>query len=480
MVAVLERPPSSEGTTAREPLADLVVVANRLPMRRVGNEGNWQASPGGLVAALSQSLVERSVTWVGWLGETSPVSAGCEEFVADSLRMVSLPIDEGELEAFYHGFSNATLWPLYHDVIRRPTFNREWWDAYVAVNERFANVVATKAARGGAVWVHDYQLQLVPAMLRAVRPDLRIGFFLHIPFPPQELFMQLPWRRQLVAGMLGADVIGFQVPNAAQNFGVLARRLARAHGMLPTLSYEDRQVRVAAYPVSIDVGRFEELASRADVMAQAKLVREQLGSPRVLLAGVDRLDYTKGIEARLQAYRELLAEGVISAPECSMVQIAVPTRDLVPEYVEERERIERLVGEINGDFGAMGKPAVHYLHRTLDFEDLVALYLATDVMLVTPYCDGMNLVAKEYVASRLDDSGSLVLSEFAGAARELNASVLVNPHDIVGLKDGLLRAIRSHERDIRRRMRALRRAVHAWTAKDWADKFLADLKGAAE
>ena len=484
MVALLERPsaPPSVQPDTPLPMSELVIVANRLPIQRSRQiDGGWSASPGGLAATLSQALAEREeergVTWVGWSGEAGPCDELGANGAAEGIHLVALELGDDEIECFYHGFSNGTLWPLYHDVVRPPVYIRKWWDCYMAVNRRYAEMVARHAAPGGSVWVHDYQLQLVPQMLRELRPDLRIGFFLHIPHPPQELFMQLPWRRQIIEGLLGADVVGFQVPVAAQNFAVLARRLTSARGSLPKLTYEGRVVHVGPYPVSIDMTRFEDLARRPDVIAQSRLLREQLGNPRVLLAGVDRLDYTKGIEPRLQAFRELLAERSISVPDVSMVQVAVPSRDHVAKYVEERERIEQLVGEINGDYGQMGAPAVHYLHRNLDLEDLVSLYIATDVMLVTPYRDGMNLVAKEYVASRVDDTGSLVLSEFAGAARELHAAVLVNPHDLDGLKEGILRAMRTPERDARRRMRVLRRAVSAWTASDWADRFLMDLDG---
>jgi trehalose 6-phosphate synthase len=447
---------------------ELVVVANRLPVHRVagddGEEAAWETSPGGLVSALVPMLLGRKVAWIGWTGDP------CEPeppFSHEGMTLVPVEMSEAEISSFYTGFSNGTLWPLYHDAIQPSEFHREWWRAYQTVNHRFAHYAAAVAGHGATVWVHDYQLQLVPAMLRSLRPDLRIGFFLHIPYPPQELFMRLPWRYQLIEGMLGADVVGFQVPVAAQNFGVLARRLVAARGSLPLLSLRGRQIRVGAFPISIDLERMEEIAGRPEVVAEAEALRSRLGSPRVVLLGVDRLDYTKGIEARLRAYRELLQDGLIEAGDCVLVQIAVPSRADVPAYGDERERIERLVGEINGDFGDVGRPAVHYIHRGSSTEELVALYRAADVMLVTPYRDGMNLVAKEYVAARLDDTGTLVLSEFAGAARELSGAVLVNPHDTASVKEAIVAAIRTSEHEARRRMRANRRAVARWTVHDW-------------
>ena len=298
----------------------VVVIANRLPISRLEGTEQWQPSPGGLVSALAPALRGRRGTWIGWSGDTT----GAEPFSQDGISYEPLQLTECEVEEFYEGFSNRTLWPLYHDAIRPPEFDPTWWSSYVEVNARYADHAARVAEPGALAWVHDYQLQLVPAMLRKLRPDLRIGFFLHISFPPQELFMQLPWRREIVEGILGADIVGFQVPLAARNFSVLANRLTKAHGRGPELTYGDRTVRIGAYPASIDVSRIEQIAESPETLLRTKQIREQLGSPRKLLLGVDRLDYTKGIEARLMAYKELLAEGTISVPDCVMVQIAVP------------------------------------------------------------------------------------------------------------------------------------------------------------
>jgi trehalose 6-phosphate synthase len=468
--------PDATASRRSSPLKDFVVVANRLPVRRVtdGAEQRWLPSPGGLAAALTPLVAGLGCAWVGWSGDGEEA----DPFLHGDALLVPLGLSADELAGFYDGFSNRTLWPLYHDAIRAPEFHREWWAAYEAVNHRYAAAAAAVAAPGALVWVHDYQLQLVPGMLRALRPDVRIGFFLHIPYPPQELFMRLPWRTELLEGMLGADVVGFQVPVAARNFAVLAHRLTSALGRLPDLRFRGRPVRVGAYPVSIDVRRIEEMAATAEIQSLAKTTREQFGNPRRLLLGVDRLDYTKGIEARLLAYGELLAEGEVAPPDCVLAQVAVPSRDDVPAYHDERARIEHLVGNLNGDYSEMGSPAVHYLHQTQELDQLLALYCAADVMLVTPYRDGMNLVAKEYVACRTAETGSLVLSEFAGAARELTAARLINPHDIDGLKAAILAAIRSGPVDDRRRMRALRRTLSGWTIYEWGRAFLDDLRRA--
>ncbi len=461
-----------------DPRSDLVVVANRLPLRKsIAADGTagWIPSPGGLVTSLQAVIDGLGLTtaWVGWDGTVDDVPES--PWLSDRVAAIPVSLSESEVAGFYDGFANGTLWPLYHDAIRRPTFDESNWPDYVAVNERFAEAAAASVAHGGTVWIHDYHLQLVPAMVRALRPDVRIGFFLHIPFPPPELFLQLPWRREVLTGLLGADVIGFQEPVAARNFGLLVRRLDLAGGGLPILRHEGRPVRVGSYPVSIVVEQYEAPASEPAVAEAVARLRDRLHHPRTLLLGVDRLDYTKGIEGRLEAFRTVLAEGNLRASDVTLVQVAVPSREDVGFYQRERELVERLVSEINGEFGAVGAPVIHYLYQSFELPELLALYRAADVALVTPYRDGMNLVAKEYVTSRVDDDGVLILSEFAGAARELSHALLVNPFDRRGMVDAIRRAIDMPLDERQQRMRQLRKAVRSWTATDWARTFLGDV-----
>jgi trehalose 6-phosphate synthase len=399
-----------------------------------------------------------------------------EPFIDDGLSLVPVPLNDQELREFYEGFSNATLWPLYHDVVAKPEFHREWWEAYVRVNRRFAERAAAVAAEHAMVWVHDYQMQLVPAMLRELRPDLRIGFFLHIPFPPVELFSQLPWRRQILEGLLGADLIGFQLPGGAANFVRLVRQRVGHKTHRDTVYLPDgRTVTAGSFPISIDVEGLETLARSDAVQQRAKEIREQLGDPRHLLLGVDRLDYTKGIHARLRAYAELLQEGKIDGDSAVFVQVATPSRERVQQYRVLRDEIDLLVGRINGDLSRIGRPAISYLHSSFPREETAALYRAAGVMVVTPLRDGMNLVAKEYVACRYDDEGALVLSEFAGAADELKQAFLVNAYGINGMKESILRARRATPRGRTRRMRALRKTVVEHDVNHWASSFLAEL-----
>ena len=386
-----------------------------------------------------------------------------------------------EVEDYYEGFSNATLWPLYHDVIAPPEFHRAWWETYTDINQRFAEAAAAQAAPGATVWVHDYQLQLVPRLLRELRPDVRIGFFIHIPFPGYEIFAQLPWRKQIVEGLLGADLLGFQRPSDATNFLRACRRAAGLSTRGSRVRAEDgRIVQASPFPISIDSASFEEMARTDEVQARAKEIRAALGDPEVVLLGVDRLDYTKGILHRLKAYGEILADGRLAPPEAVLVQVASPSRERVQQYRVLRDEVEVTVGRINGMHGELGSPPIHYLHQSYPREEMTALYVAADVLLVTSLRDGMNLVAKEYVACRFEETGALVLSEFTGAADELGSAFLVNPHDIEGLKDAIVRAARISPREARRRMRSMRKRVRTHDVSRWADEFLSALRGAPE
>src|SRR4051795_5246936 len=457
----------------------VVVVANRLPVDQVTDPDGttrWQRSPGGLVTALEPFVAGRGGAWVGWSGSAGEAP---EPFESGGMSLVPVPLTEDEVDGYCEGMRHASLWPLYHDVVEKPEYHRRWWDIYVQVNKRFAERAAEVAAEDAIVWVHDYQLQLVPAMLRQRRPDLTIGFFLHIPFPPYELFTQLPWRQAIIEGLLGADLVGFQRPAAAANFVQLARRLHELPTRGNLIEYEGRTVAARAFPISIDARSFDELASSPEVLARAKEIRAELGDPRRIVLGVDRLDYTKGISVRLNAFQELLEDEVIEAPETVLVQVATPSRERVEHYVHMRETIEQQVGHINGVFGSIAGPAVHYFNQSMPREELAALYRAADVMLVTPYRDGMNLVAKEYVAARGDLGGALVLSEFAGAAAELKQAFLVNPHDIAGVKSQLLRALRVEPAEGAKRMRAMRRYLAKNDLDHWAGSFVAALRDQA-
>ncbi|GAA1242047.1 trehalose 6-phosphate synthase [Microbacterium phyllosphaerae] len=457
--------------------ADFVVVANRLPVDRVvGPDGGeeWRTSPGGLVAALEPMMRSARGAWVGWPGQPD---VELDPFEINGIDLVPVPLSAEEVADYYEGFANDTIWPLYHDVIAPPQYHREWWEAYVKVNRRFAEAAAAVAAPNGTVWVHDYQLQLVPQMIRELRSDVTIGYFHHIPFPAHGLYAQLPWRDQVLRGLLGADVIGFQRAQDATYFLTAVRRRLRhdVKGSAVTIPTDDGGTRTAvarAFPISIDTAPYLELAARPDVRARAAEIRESLGNPKKILLGVDRLDYTKGIRHRIKAYGELLEDGQLSVEDVTFVQVASPSRERVDAYVHLRDEIELAVGRINGDHDTMGHTAIRYLHQGYPREEMVALYLAADVMLVTALRDGMNLVAKEYVATRADNRGVLVLSEFTGAADELRQAVRVNPHDIAGLKDAIMTAVSMTPSEQGKRMRSLRRRVLENDVNAWSSSFL--------
>jgi trehalose 6-phosphate synthase len=468
--------------------SDLIVVANRLPIEIKPHEDGppeWRRAPGGLVSALEPVLEGRAATWIGWSGRFADQDDGTIDAVPDHVASLGecvlheVPITEAEAEDYYDGFSNNALWPLYHDVIVSPTYDRNQFEVYREINRRFAKSVAALASEGATVWVHDYQLQLVPGLLRALRPDLKIGFFLHIPFPPVELFAQVPWRGHLLRGMLGADVVGFQTPGGARNFLYLCKRQLglRVEGddVFVDGANGERRVRAQAFPISIDARSIDELARDPRIQQRARDVRRSLGSPSVMLLGVDRLDYTKGIDTRMEAFTELLVDGAFDAATTVFVQVATPSRENVEDYQRIRDEVELIVGRANGQHGRVGYAPIKYLHQPVGREDLVALYMAADIMVVTPLRDGMNLVCKEYVAARADGDGALVLSEFTGAANELRDAWLVNPYDADGMKESIMAAASAPKEERMRRMETMRRQVFDHDVERWARSFLSTL-----
>lgn len=426
----------------------------------------WETSPGGLVRALVPILQARDGAWVGWAGTEDEQ---LEPFTYGSIRQIPVTLSHDDIDRFYFGFCNATLWPLYHDAVVAPEFHRHWWRAYEAVNGRYADRVINVLDTNGVAWIQDYQLQLVPRIIRQSRPDATIGFYLHIPFPPIELFARLPWRKQIIEGLLASDVVAFQTRRSAENFIRSARRFGDAASLgRGVLSVHGHTVRVQRAPIGIDVDEFRDLAASPDVQRAARELRTAMGNPDKVILGVDRLDYTKGIDVRLEAIDALLSRTAATDARYAFVQIAVPSREAVPAYQLLRETVEGAVGRINGAYAMPGWSPVLYLYRSVSLRDLVAYYVAADVMLVTPLRDGMNLVAKEYVATRVHNTGALVLSEFAGAAEQLKSALIVNPHDVDAVADTLLRAIEMPADQIGRRMRALTRTVRKWDVFRWA------------
>ena len=427
-------------------------------------------SVGGLSTGLRGPHERSGGLWIGWPGNTRGLDAEARSEVANQLarlRTVPVTLDAREISIYYEHISNGVLWPICHDRIDRLPFRVDGWDVYEAVNARFADAVAEHYQPGDVVWVHDYQLLRVPALLRERVPGARIGFFLHIPFPNPEIFFTLPTRRWLLEGMMGADVIGFHTMRYHGHFRAALRRTfaveANANGVV---TWGSRAVQLGVFPMGIDAADFARRAATAEV---GEKTVEYKGPGQRLLVGIDRLDYSKGIPRRLLAVEQLFRMHPEWREKVRFIQVAVPSRDQVGAYRRFRREVNSLIGRINGEFGTPNWTPIHYMYRSVPRAVLVALYRAADVMLVTPLRDGMNLVAKEFAASRIDDEGVLVLSEFAGAAEKLGDALLVNPYDIDGTAETIHRALTMDVDERRRRMRALRATVsehdvHRWTA----------------
>ena len=460
----------------------LVLVSNRLPFRaeRDGRGLRLARSPGGLVSALEPVLEQRGGVWVGWAGATredAEDAGGIALPDSGRVRYHPVPLSSGEVAQYYGGFSNRTLWPLFHYFVGHTTIDTGFWRAYDKVNERFAEAATAASQPGALVWVHDYQLLRAPYYVRRLVPDARLALFLHIPFPAADVFRVLPWSRSLLEGMLACDLLGFQVPSYVQHFLTCAERLlgCEVDRTAGVARFEGREVAVEAHPISIDVGVVEDLARRLEAAP-----RRRSADRLIEILGVDRLDYTKGIFERLLAIERLLERHPAYRRRVRFTQVMVPSRERVAEYSELKRQLDETVGRINGRFSERGWSPLSYLVRALPPEELVPLYRHSDVALVTPLRDGMNLVAKEYVAAQLEDDGVLILSEMAGAADELQEALLVNPFDIEAVAEALHRAIAMSEDERHARMSALRDRVRANDVHAWVNRFVESAERASD
>ena len=468
------------GDAMTDSLADdrpVVAVANRLPVQH-GDDG-WELSPGGLVTALRPVMSTHSGAWVGWDGGTK----GMPQRLPDmDVRLLPIGLSATQIRNYYHGFANATLWPLLHDAIEKSRFERTWWYTYRDVNAIFAEraLAALGEEPGAIAWVHDYHLMLVPQLIRGRRPDQPIGFFLHVPWPSPDIFARLPWREQVLVGLLGADVVSFHTERYRSNFVRACARLLAGSGIevrgtrivLP----DGRVVATTAAPISIDAADFTRNATAPGTDAEVAALTEQFAG-RTLLLGVDRLDYTKGIVERLLAVEMMLERNPEYRTSLAFLQVAMPSRDNVREYRQLRVSVEQHIGRINGRFTEPGNDVpVHYLYRGLSQQQLAAYYAVADALLVTPLIDGMNLVCKEYVTVQQarEENGILVLSEFTGATGELPQAILCNPFDVEGLSYRIENGLRLPA-EIRRTAIAEMAAyvrkhdVHRWVAEQLAD-----------
>jgi trehalose 6-phosphate synthase/phosphatase len=466
----------------------LVVVSNRLPVSFVSEDGKLTAkvSSGGLVSALEPLLKEHGGLWVGSAGtEDSPeIHRQLKKATREhAYRYAPIFLSEEEQANYYEGFSNEVLWPLFHDLQSRCVFDPSYWDFYRQVNRKFAKAVLDETSEEDTIWVQDYQLLQVGRVIREARPHSRVAFFLHIPFPAPDIFEKLPWRREVLEGLLDYDFIGLQTGRDERNL------VACLRGFLPEIKVSGRgelrkvvgprgETTIQAMPISIDYQDFAGSAASEGVEARMREIREQVAVAQIAL-GVDRLDYTKGIPERLRAIRALLREHPEFRRRITLIQVVVPSRENIPRYQELRSEVEQLVSSLNGEFSEPGWTPVQYMHRPVPREELLALYRAADIALITPLKDGMNLVAKEYCAAHVENSGVLVLSEFAGAAPELRTgAILVNPYDERGVAAALQKAMEMPEGERRRRMLRLRRQIRQADLLHWRDRFFAGLQRA--
>lgn len=460
----------------------LVVVSNRLPIviERGGEKLSVHTGSGGLITAMAPILRDRGGLWIGWPGASG--EEGLDEVVETASResgydLKSVHLTREEELNFYLGFSNEIIWPLFHDMITRCNMDPVYWDTYQEVNRKFARVILENTDRESTIWVHDYHLMSVAQEIRNTGAERKVAFFLHIPFPCPDIFLKLPWRSQVLNDLLRYDLIGFQTERDRRNFiqcleAILRGFTVEGKGRVITGSCDGHETRLGVFPISIDFNAFAGRSATTEVADLAWGIHEDLPERQIIL-GVDRLDYTKGIPLRLEAFRNALVRHPELQGKVTLVQVVVPSREDIPEYQALKIEIESLVGEINGQLTLSGWVPIHYVFRSLSPDELHAYYRTAEVALITPLKDGMNLVAKEYCASSLEETGVLILSEFAGAAAQLRrGAILVNPLDVDKVGDAINRACTMSHEERRARMRKLRHTIKRHDIFWWVDSFL--------
>lgn len=449
-------------------MTELVVVANRLPIQSLSLESSsFTQSPGGLVSALHPILVSYGGTWIGWSGycKTKLLPSIC------GYKLNPIEIDEPDFQDYYNGYSNSILWPLFHNRPCDLRSSGQWWPQYERVNQIFAKETAETANKDSLVWVHDYHLQLVPKILKRYRPDIRIGFFLHTPFPNFSSFQRLPHWREIVEGISSSHVIGFQTDRDQHNFHVALYNSRKSHlgsiGEIPE---------TIVNPVSVDYERWNQIANQPETLVLARKIRNHIGSEKTLIIGIDRLDQTKGILNRLIALYELLSEKKIEAEKIAMIVIASSSRNSSSPKDWYKLRIENLILRINNEFGKNGCPVVYYTNRSMTPSQVSAFFSASDILIVSSLQDGMNLISKEYVANSKGNRGILIISENAGAANDLDAALKIDPYNIPNIKNSILTAIHMTQSDAIERMKSLRNSVRSHNVYDWAKQFIDNLQ----
>ncbi len=464
-----------------------IIVSNRLPLQVSIQNNSFKVVPsvGGLATGMKSVHAEGNGIWIGWSGIpendlSSELSNEIDSKIRDE-KCVSVPLTNEDIEEYYEGFSNRALWPLFHYFMEYSNFEQKEWEAYKRVNEKFAEVVIDNLEDGDTVWVHDYQLLLLPQLIKDKKPNTTIGFFLHIPFPSYEIFRTFPWREEILTGMLGADLLGFHTYDYERHFLSSVKRIMRLEVQFNEISYRDRIIKVDSFPMGIDYDKFYNAALEHDNDSEEKSdlrkrLEEHISDDKKLILSIDRMDYTKGIPNRIKAFEYFLDNYPEYKEKVRLVMLAVPSRSNVPQYQKLKRETDELVGRINGKFATVSWTPIWYFYRSMPFNNLIDLYTSSDVALITPIRDGMNLVAKEYVATRTKGNGVLILSEMAGASKEMNEALLINPNSYEDFAVSLKRALTMPLEEQQTRMKFLQKRLKRYDVEKWADEFLKSLE----
>lgn len=451
-----------------------IIISNRLPVKITEEDGTYILSPseGGLATGLGSVYKEGENIWIGWPGLEIPADRQDEvRKKLAPLNLIPVFLTTEEISFYYEGFSNETLWPVFHYLVTYANFERIYWDYYKLVNDKFKRAVMLHLSPGDKVWIHDYQLLLLPGLIRTEEPLVTIGFFQHIPFPSYEIFRLIPWRKEIIAGMMGADLLGFHTFEDASHFLSSASRLSSSNLAENILIYKSRQVVAEAFPMGIDYEKFDSLTRNEKTVKYATSFKNSLKNVSTILT-IDRLDYSKGILQRLQAFELLLQTHPEYIGKLALYMVVVPSRDTVPKYKELKDQIDQLAGNINARFRTISWSPIHYFYRSFSIEFLSAIYSAANICLVTPMRDGMNLVSKEYVASRSNNDGVLILSEMAGASKELNDALIVNPNNIEDIMESIIQAVNMPLEEQQLRMKSMRTIVGKFNIHLWVKNFM--------
>ncbi|MBQ4819440.1 bifunctional alpha,alpha-trehalose-phosphate synthase (UDP-forming)/trehalose-phosphatase [Aquimarina sp. MMG016] len=463
-----------------------IIVSNRLPLQVSINEDSLKITPsvGGLATGMKSVHAEGNGIWIGWSGiPEEELDTNLYNKVTAAIqkeKCVSVPLTSKDIEEYYEGFSNKALWPLFHYFMEYTGFEQQEWEAYKRVNQKFAEVILENIEEGDTVWVHDYQLLLLPQLIKEKKPNTTIGFFLHIPFPSYEIFRTFPWRKEILSGMLGADLLGFHTYDYERHFLSSVQRILRLDVNFNQISYQDRLIKVDSFPMGIDYDKFynaalEHSGKPKENSELYQRLHEHISEDKKLILSIDRMDYTKGIPNRIKAFEYFLDKFPEYQEKVRLVMLAVPSRSNVPQYQKLKRETDELVGRINGKFATVSWTPIWYFYRSLPFDDLIDLYISSDVALITPIRDGMNLVAKEYVATRTKNDGVLILSEMAGASKEMNEALLINPNSFEDFAHNLKRALSMPLHEQQKRMKFLQKRLKRYNVEKWAKEFLKSL-----